>query len=90
MILSLIIIYYETVFKIATGTEITSDSVLINVLFSLSYGAVVAFLCRLSRKERVNRVITGLFLIVIPVIYMIEFFVYRSFNVFYDINGIGQ
>ena len=88
MIFSLIILYYETVFKIATGTEITPGSVMVNVLFSLCYGAVIALLCRLTRKERVNRVITGILLFVIPAVYTIEFFVYRSFNVFYDINTV--
>ena len=88
MIFSLIILYCESVFKIATRTEITPESVLINVLFSLCYGAVIAILCRSSRREKVNRVITGVILFVIPAVYSVEFFVYRSFNVFYDINTI--
>lgn len=88
MIFSLIILYCETVFKIATGTEITPKSVLINVLFSLCYGSIAAILCRMFRKETVNRVITGIILFVIPAVYTIEFFVYRSFNVFYDINTV--
>ena len=88
MIFSLIILYCESVFKIATRTEITPESVLINVLFSLCYGAVIAILCRSSRREKVNRVITGVILFVIPAVYSVEFFVYRSFNVFYDINTV--
>ena len=88
MIFSLIILYCESVFKIATRTEITPESVLINVLFSLCYGAVIAILCRSSRREKVNRAITGVILFVIPAVYSVEFFVYRSFNVFYDINTV--
>ncbi|SCY42628.1 Sulfatase [Lachnospiraceae bacterium XBB2008] len=88
MIFSLIILYCESVFKIATRTEITPESVLINVLFSLCYGAVISILCRSTRREKVNRVITGVILFVIPAVYSVEFFVYRSFNVFYDINTV--
>ena len=88
MIFSLIILYCESVFKIATRTEITPESVLINVLFSLCYGAVIAILCRSTRREKVNKVVTGVILFVIPAVYSVEFFVYRSFNVFYDINTV--
>ncbi len=63
------------------------------MLFSLCYGLLLLAVTRLFPNRILNRVLTALFLLLTSLCYIVEFFVYRSFKVFYDvdtvINGAG-
>ncbi|MCR5177619.1 MAG: sulfatase-like hydrolase/transferase [Lachnospiraceae bacterium] len=90
----ILILYYELLFKLYSGTGTGAFSFLIIALFSLSIGAILSILSGLTKNGLVNRIVSGIILFVTPVIYLVQYFVYRSFNVFYDINtmtnGAGQ
>ncbi|MCR5304280.1 MAG: LTA synthase family protein [Lachnospiraceae bacterium] len=81
-------LYYELLFQIAVAAESEPVSVVIKILFSLSYGAVFAILMRPATSHAVNKIITAVWLFMVPVLYLVEYFVYRSFNVFYDLNTV--
>lgn len=91
--LLLLIPYYELIFIISTTGVKKALPLLVTLLFSVSYSAVIALLIKLPVNAKIKRIITGIILFVVPVLYLIEFFVYRSFKVFYDadtiINGAG-
>ena len=86
--------YYELLFRLYSGTGDRAMPYLITLLFSLSLGALISLLCRLSKSIRANSIISGCLLFILPSCYLVQYFVYRSFNVFYDINtmsnGAGQ
>ena len=90
----ILILYYELLFKLYSGTGTGAFSFLIISLFSLSIGAILSILSGLTKNGLVNRIVSGIILFVTPVIYLVQYFVYRSFNVFYNINtmtnGAGQ
>ncbi len=95
MLLFIVLIaYYEILFRYLVGIKLEPESFLITMLFSISVGFLLCLLSGISGNDRINRFFTGVLLIFIPMVYLIQFFVYRSFNVFYDINtmnnGAGQ
>ncbi|MCR5596045.1 MAG: sulfatase-like hydrolase/transferase [Lachnospiraceae bacterium] len=83
-----LIVYYELLFRFFAGTEREVISLVITLLFSLCYGAVLALLSRPTSDPKKNKIITGILLFIIPVFYLVEYFVFRSFNVFYDLNTV--
>ena len=88
MIVLFLIPYYELIFRTSTTGDFSLLSVMLTLLFSFGYSAFAAIPMRLFKSPRTNRIITSIILFVIPVIYLIEFFVYRSFKVFYDVNTV--
>ncbi|MCR4787100.1 MAG: sulfatase-like hydrolase/transferase [Lachnospiraceae bacterium] len=84
----LLIPYYEYIFRISTTKDMSLMSLMLSLLFSFGYSAFLAILMRLFKKPSANRFVTALILFVVPVLYLTEFFVYRSFKVFYDVNTI--
>lgn len=84
----LLIPYYELIFRISTTKDLSPLSLLISFLFSAGYSALIALIARPFEKQKANRLMTGILLFIIPVLYLVEFFVYRSFKVFYDVNTV--
>ena len=84
----LCICYYEILFKISTVGDVFSVGTFFAVIFSVSLGGILYLLCSISKNERVNHGIAVGFLAVSAIIYLIEYFVYREFKIFYDINTV--
>ncbi|MBR6513509.1 MAG: LTA synthase family protein [Clostridia bacterium] len=82
------LVLYELIFRLVTAKAVFCESTLFVVLFSLFYGCVGYLLSTLLKNKRVNGIITLLTLIILPVVYLVEYFVYREFKVFYDINTV--
>ncbi|MCR4989957.1 MAG: LTA synthase family protein [Lachnospiraceae bacterium] len=89
----LLIPYYEAIFRISTTRDFGIKVMILSALVSAGYGCIFSLLMRLTKNPKINKGTTGTVLFVLPIIYLVEFFVYRSFKVFYDpntiINGAG-
>lgn len=88
MLFPLCIVFYEILFRIVTVKEFALFGTVFTVLFSVVYGCVGHLISTLFKKERINGIITVCFLFILPLIYLIEYFIYRQFKIFYDINTV--
>ena len=83
----LLLLYYELAFETAIyGTFTVTQSTLLMALFSLAYGGILYLISTLSRSKAFNRMIGFLLTLGSAVPYLIEYFVYRQFKVYYDLN----
>ncbi|MCR5503463.1 MAG: LTA synthase family protein [Lachnospiraceae bacterium] len=89
----LLIPYYEWIFRISTSGDMGFVPLMLTAFFAMGTGLLLSILSRSFRAGKFNRAITCAGLLILALLYMIEFFVYRSFKVFYDtdtvINGAG-
>lgn len=87
-IFALSLFYYEAVFRMATVGEFWKLSTLAMLLFSLSFGTLGYFLSTLTRSKTANAILGTLLLTVTAVIFLVEYFVFRSFKIFYDVKTV--
>jgi len=80
--------YFELILNTSTVKTDDPASVLITFFFSMSFGLIFYLLMRLFKKPKVNRIITNIFFIVFPFVYYVQFLIYRSFKIFYDVNTV--
>ena len=83
---SAVILYLESVFRAATVGKLFSVGLLYVLLFSLVYGCVGYLLSSIFKKEKINRIITHIWLGLTTVVYVVQFLIYKQFKQFYDIN----
>ena len=88
LVFPLAMVYFESVFRIATAGNLFSWSTFNMVLFSLAYGMVGYLLVTLFKKPKATYITTIVLLALTAVPYLVQYFVYRQFKVFYDINTI--
>ena len=79
--------YFELVFKCATMKTDFGANLLLILLFSVSAAAVLALISSLFGKK-VNRVLRTVLLFALMIPYGVEYFVFREYNLFYDVNTI--
>ncbi len=85
--LSLSIFYLECVLKFST-TRSFGLNILFIALFSLAYGLIGWVLSSLSSHMKVNKILRLIFLL-IPIIWTgVNYFIYYTFKVFYDLNTV--
>ena len=82
------IIYFECIFRLSTQGTFFTFATIPMLLFSVSWGSVLCFIVNLFRKRKTKNIITAIFLTVGAIPYLVEYFVYRMFNVFYDVNTV--
>ena len=80
--------YYESIFRISTVGDYFKLSTLYMFLFCVAYGAIGYLFSTISKKRKTNTIIACILLALGAVIYLIEYFIYRFFKVFYDINTV--
>ncbi len=80
--------YYESVFRISTVGEYFKLSTLFMLLFCVAYGAIGYLLSTIFKSRKTNTIIACILLALTAVFYLIEYFVFKFFKVFYDINTI--
>lgn len=85
---TILFLYLELVLIISTTGIREVRSLVIMALFALSEGFLVELLLRLIKSVKTRVFIRTCLLFVVSFIYSLEFFIYRSFNVFYDVNTI--
>lgn len=82
------ICYLELVFRFSTVYGAFHIGILYTMLFSLFFGILPELLCSISKNPRINRIIKAVLLFLLAIPYLVEFFVYRAFKIYYDVNTI--
>ncbi len=82
------VVYCETVFRFATIGGVFSLSMLYVALFSAVGGGMLFLLSTLSKKRKINHILGTLLLSLVSLTFTVEYFVFRSFKVFYDLNTV--
>jgi len=80
------LIYYEFIFRISTVKEFPLEGTFYLLLFSLVYSGIAWLIASFSRRKKVNYALTLAWLILSMAPYLIQYFVYRQFNICYDLN----
>ncbi len=80
--------YYESVFRISTVGGYFKLSTLHMFLFCVAYGAIGYLLSTISKNRKTNTIIACILLGLGAVVYLIEYFIFKFFKVFYDINTV--
>ena len=83
----LLIFYYEMVLHKLTVKELDRPSFIYILLFSISLGFIL-YLFRSILPFRRLVIVTELLIFLLMLPYLVEMFVFRKFNIFYDINTI--
>ena len=86
LLFPLLIIIYEVLFGIVTGGEFTVLSLLFTLLFSISIGLIFYLASTLFTNYIVNHVISCVFILILAIPYLVEYFIFRQFKVLYDLN----
>ena len=81
-------VYLELVFNRSTIRTAHGLSLLYTVLFSLAYGIGMFWLTSLCPKESVNRLFRKTVYILLSVLFTVNYFVFRTFKVFYDVRTV--
>lgn len=87
-ILPLVFFYYEILFHLFTSDSFFHLGTVCTALFSFAYGAVLYILITAFKNTKLINVLTAVFIGILAVPYLIEYFVYRQFKEFYDLNTI--
>lgn len=93
-LLGFAIFYDELVFKFSTSIRPAGFNLLLILLYSAVLGMVLWLLASIAKTRRGNRKVKKIMLLIIPLLFCIEYFIYRQFKVFYDLhtifNGAGH
>lgn len=81
-----VLFYYETVFRLSTVHGFFKLGTVYMLLFSIAYGLIFYLLASLSRHQWVNWLVTLVFVAAAAVPFIVQYFVYRQFKIFYDLN----
>lgn len=85
-IFPIVFFYYEILLRLFTGDSFFNISLICTLLFSFAYGAVLYLLLTLWKNAKLINILTAVSIGIFAILYLIEYFVYRQFKVFYDIN----
>ncbi|MBR0152723.1 MAG: sulfatase-like hydrolase/transferase, partial [Lachnospiraceae bacterium] len=88
LILPIVNLYYEMLFRIVTGREFVGFKIIPIALFCLIYGIIGYLLSSIARRRDVNHWIKFGLMAASAVPYLVEYFIYRQFKVFYDVETI--
>ncbi len=80
--------YFESLFRISTVGGYFSGSLPYLLLYAVVYGLAGTLLTTISKKPRTNTIVTTTLLALTAVIYLVEYFVFRYFKIFYDLNTV--
>ena len=81
-----VILYHEIVFQIFTAGNLLSLRLFPILFFSLAYGGLAAFLVSLWKRKTRRQQMAAALLLLISVPYIVQFFIYKQFKQFYDVN----
>lgn len=84
-IFALIIPYYECLFNLSTVKQLFTWGTPIMLLFSMGTGLLGYLLVSLFRKPLANYIATIVWMVLMTIPYLVQYFVYRGFMIYYDI-----
>jgi len=83
-----VVVWYEILFSLSTGCNLWERGSLYLLLFSLAASGVLYLLGTAAPRKKVNLILTGCAWALPAVLYLVEYFIYRQFKVFYDVNTV--
>ncbi len=83
-----VLIYYEVVFRLVTVRNIFNLGTIFMVLLCAGYGMIGYLLTTISRSRKINHIIAVCLTALTSIPFLVQYFVYRQFNVFYDLTTI--
>ncbi len=81
-----VLIYYETVLRLFSIHGIFHSGTVYTLLFCLVYGLIGWLFATVSSRKWVNFTVSLVFVTAAMVPFLVEYFVYRQFKIFYDLN----
>ena len=81
-----VLFYYEVVFRVSTSQNFPLEGTVYMLLFSICYAGIGYLAATLSGRKPVNYIVTLLWLILSVAPFLVEYFVYRQFKIYYDLN----
>ena len=85
-LLAIAIFFDELVFKFSTSVRPAGFNLLIIALYSAVLGMILWLLASIAKTRKGNRKVKKIMLLIIPLLFCIEYFIYRQFKVFYDLH----
>lgn len=82
----LIIPYFECVFNLSTVNQLFSWGTPMMLLFAVAFGLMGYLLVSLFRKPMANYIATIVWMALMAIPYLVQYFVYRGFKLYYDIT----
>lgn len=83
-----VLFYYEILFQLSTGHRIMETGTAIMALICTILGLLFYLICTASPWKSLNRVLSAVLLAAVAVAFLVEYFVYRQFKIFYDLNTV--
>lgn len=87
-VMPIVVFYYEAVFHLSTTDGFFNLGTLCTSLFSFAYGLICYLLLTISKNAKLVNIVTAVLIGLFAVPYLVEYFVYRMFKEFYDLNTI--
>ena len=84
----LLLFYYEAVFNLSTLGGFFSKNAWFMLLGSCVWGSILYLLITILKNPKAIRIITNVFMFLYAVLFLIEYFVFRQFQVYYDVNTV--
>lgn len=82
----LLLVYCEIIFSLSTSSSFFTIGTVFMLIFSIAYGSIGYLLCTISKSQLLNRILASLLILITSLIYLIEYFMYRQFKLFYDLQ----
>ncbi len=82
------ILFYETVFRVVTGGSFSVHSQLFVLIFSFVLSTALYLIFTAVRNIVYRHITSSVILFLFSLPYLIEYFIFRQFKVFYDINTV--
>ncbi len=82
------IFYYECVLNLFTVSNLLKFSTLTTFCFSILFGAIGYLMVTLFKSSKVVHILSSILIGLSALPFLIEYFVYRQFKVYYDLNTV--
>ncbi len=84
----MLLFYYEAVFNLSTTGGFFKGNAWFMLLSSLVWGSILYLLITILKNPKIIRIVTSVFMFIYAIIFMIEYFVFRQFQVYYDVSTV--
>lgn len=81
-----VLIYYEILFRIATGGPLSQNGTWITLAACLALGLLCYLPVSISSSRKCNGIVASVICFILAIPYLVEYFISRQFKLFYDLN----
>lgn len=86
VIYTLLVPYFEIVFNLSTVKQLFTWGTPLMLLFAVPFGLIGYLLVSLFRNPKAHYIASIVWMVLVAIPYLVQYFVYRGFQLFYDIN----